>query len=110
MGIDVTDLLSRVWNEQALLDAWHVVRERALEDGDAGPDIESFERDVATRLARLSDELRDGTWQPAPVYHLAIPKRSGGLRHLGIPRVEDRVVERSVLAVLDPLIDPLLMP
>ena len=39
-----------------------------------------------------------------------MPRPDGQIRLLHVPAVRDRVVERSVLAVLTPVIDPLLGP
>lgn len=41
---------------------------------------------------------------------ITIPKSSGGVRKLAIGAVPDRIVERAVLTVLDPLVDPVLSP
>jgi CRISPR-associated protein Cas1 len=39
-----------------------------------------------------------------------IPKPGGGLRKLAVPTLEDRIVEKAVLAVLDRVVDPELLP
>jgi retron-type reverse transcriptase len=39
-----------------------------------------------------------------------IPKQGGGVRTLHIPAVRDRIVERALLDVLTPLVDPVLGP
>lgn len=104
------ELLERASRQQALLDAWHDVRNRARQEGKSGGAHAAFERDAARRLAQVSDELRSHTWRPSPVRRVVIPKPSGGQRQLGIPALEDRVVERAVLAVLDPVVDPELLP
>jgi len=106
----VGTLLARAASEQALLSAWDDVRAAALADGVAGHEIEQFESAAARRVAEISAKLGRGEWVSSPVRHVQIAKPSGGFRHLAVPSVEDRVVERSVLGVLDPLIDPLLQP
>ncbi|MGB7983288.1 MAG: CRISPR-associated endonuclease Cas1 [Candidatus Nanopelagicales bacterium] len=103
-------LLHAAASEQALLNAWADIRESALADGEPHVAVERFEAAAAKNIARISQQLRTGTWQPSPVVHLEVAKSSGGRRHLGVPGLEDRIVERSILAVVDPLIDPILMP
>src|SRR5438105_9211815 len=45
-------------------------------------------------------QLLDGTYKPQPVRRVEIPKASGGLRPLGIPTVLDRLIQQSVMQVL----------
>jgi RNA-directed DNA polymerase len=47
-------------------------------------------------LGGLREELRTGTFRPAPVKERVIPKRGGKLRRLGIPAVRDRVVQAAL--------------
>lgn len=100
------ELLARAFTEQALLDAWGEVRESALADGDAGPEVERFEAAAARRISRLAD----GSFSPGPLTPLQISKPAGGTRRLEVPCLADRIVERALLAELDAVIDPVLLP
>jgi group II intron reverse transcriptase/maturase len=66
--------------------------------------------ELPTYLAEHGEAIRvqllDGTYQPKPVREAAIPKRGGGVRMLGIPSVLDRVIQQSLLQVLQPMFDP----
>lgn len=103
-------LYARAFASQSLLDAWAQVREAALEDGLPDAQVTAFEEDAAERLAEMGAQLAEGRWEPAPVRRVEIPKPSGGLRVLGVPPLTDRIVERALLRVLDPVIDPRLLP
>jgi group II intron reverse transcriptase/maturase len=104
------ELLARAFTEQALLDAWDEVRPAALADGEAGPEVERFEAAAARRISELAASLADGSWAPAPVVRVKVAKPAGGHRRLGVPSLVDRIVERALLAELDRVIDPLLLP
>ena len=43
---------------------------------------------------------------PPPVKGVAIPKKSGGERLLGIPTVSDRIAKMTVLLSFEPLVEP----
>jgi CRISPR-associated endonuclease Cas2 len=106
----VGELLERACTEQRLLDAWAGVRDAALADGVAGPEIEQFEAAAARHVSQLAAALASGTFEPHPVVRVEIAKPGGGVRKLAVPVLADRIVERALLAELDPVIDPLLLP
>jgi CRISP-associated protein Cas1 len=103
-------LIDALESEHRLLDAWEEVYDAGTDDGPPGPDVQASADTAATRIAELSAQFRERTWEPSPVVHLPIPKADGGVRRLAIPSVADRVVERALLGLLEPMIDPLLSP
>lgn len=103
-------LLSMVADEQRLLSAWERLRVNDLADGRVNAQVADFQEEAATHLAQLAEDLAAGRFEVAPAYDFAIPKEDGSQRHLAIPPVRDRIVERAVMQVLEPLIDPLLSP
>jgi len=77
--------------------------------GVAGIDRQSlkdFGENLSKELNQLQEELKTKEYQPKPVKRVYLEKEDGSKRPLGIPTVRDRVVQQSLLNVLQPLFDP----
>jgi RNA-directed DNA polymerase len=71
-----------------------------------GQSCEAYLKASSTRLPRLQDKLNNGTYTPAPVKRVWIPKLgSKELRPLGIPTVEDRVAQTALRNVIEPIFE-----
>lgn len=71
--------------------AYQLVR---ANDGAAGVDQQSlsdFDKSLRDNLYRIRNRLSSGTYFPPSVMAVAISKKSGGERILGIPTVSDRI-------------------
>ncbi len=89
-------------------------RVRALEAvkrnrGAAGIDrmkTTELESHLQTNWERIQAKLVAGTYVPSPVRRVEIPKPNGGKRMLGIPTVQDRLIQQMLLQALTPIFDP----
>ena len=70
-----------------------------------GVTVEQLRDYVNQHWNRIKAELQTGTYKPAPVKRIEIPKADGGKRMLGIPTVVDRMIQQAMLQVLDPIFD-----
>ncbi|WP_435110442.1 hypothetical protein [Nocardiopsis synnemataformans] len=104
------NLLRQVADNERLFSAWNEVRDNDLEDGVKSDQVQEFERGALRNLVELSEQLLAGEYTPGPVVAIEVPKSSGGTRLLAIPAVRDRIVERAVLEVVEPYLDPVLSP
>lgn len=99
-------LIDKVWGESNLRMAARAVIHR---DGKAGVDGESclaLEKHLEDITASLSRQLRENRYEPKPVKRVWIPKAgTKEKRPLGIPVVRCRVVQTSLLYVLEPIFE-----
>jgi group II intron reverse transcriptase/maturase len=77
-------------------------------DGAVGVDgqtAEEHEKDLTGNLQRLLDRAKSGTYVAPPVRRVHIPKAGSPneTRPLGIPTFEDKILQRAVLMLLEPI-------
>ncbi|MFP3786551.1 group II intron reverse transcriptase/maturase, partial [Burkholderia sp. SIMBA_024] len=65
---------------------------------------------IADHRDWLVTALLEGTYQPAAVRGVTLPKPGGGTRQLGIPTAVDRLVQQAIIQVLEPQLDPTFSP
>jgi group II intron reverse transcriptase/maturase len=81
---------------------------RTRKDGAVGVDgvtAEEYEQDLEGNLQSLLDRAKSGTYRAPPVRRVHIPKggSSTETRPLGIPTLEDKVLQRAVVMLLEPI-------
>ncbi len=89
---------------------WEAFKRVKANGGAAGVDqesIEAFEEKLSDNLYKLWNRLCSGSYFAPPVKGVPIPKKSGGVRMLGVPTVADRVAQTVVKLVLEPVLEPL---
>ncbi len=88
---------------------WKAYKRVKANGGAAGVDEQSlteFEESLSDHLYRIWNRMSSGSYFPPPVKAVAIPKKSGGERTLGIPTVSDRIAQAVVKLVLEPQVEP----
>ena len=81
---------------------------RTRKDGAVGVDgvtADEYEQDLEGNLQRLLDRAKSGTYHAPPVRRVHIPKggSSTETRPIGIPTLEDKVLQRAVVMLLEPI-------
>ena len=77
-------------------EAWLHVKANQGAAGIDAETIERFETKLAANLYKLSNWMSSGSYFPPPVKAVPIPKKSGGVRVLGVPTVSDRIAQTAV--------------
>jgi group II intron reverse transcriptase/maturase len=74
---------------------------RAASPGVDRVSVDSYAQDLQSNLRRLHDRVHSGQYWPKPVLRSYIPKADGGRRPLGLPTLEDKIVQGAVAEVLN---------
>jgi RNA-directed DNA polymerase len=85
-----------------LKEAW----DRTRKGGAAGIDGQTaidYEKDLVSNLRSLLERMKSGNYKAPPVKRVFIPKTDGSLRGIGIPTFEDKIAQRAVVMLLEPI-------
>lgn len=95
-----TCLYHHIYNIDVLREAFYALKR------DASPGLDEvtwaqYEVDLEGNLQDLSGRLKRGAYQAKPVRRVYIPKPDGRQRPIGVPSLEDKLVQRATVAVLN---------
>jgi retron-type reverse transcriptase len=102
-------LWKKVITEEWLTQAWEEIRNN---QGSQTPGIDrrTAEDVDLDRIRQLRKRLHEGTYRPKSVRRVYIPKSNGKLRPLGIPTIEDRLVQQALRMGLEPIFEADFLP
>jgi RNA-directed DNA polymerase len=98
-------MIEQVLDAENLRRAWQRVKANAGAPGIDGMSVEDFPAFNREQGPRIRSALREGTYRPAAVRRVFIPKPDGTQRPLGVPTVLDRVIQQALAQVLTPLFE-----
>lgn len=93
-------------SKQLVMQAYELVK---VNRGAGGVDRQSlgeFEKNLKDNLYKIWNRLSSGCYFPPPVRAVAIPKKAGGERILGVPTIGDRVAQTVVKLMFEPCVEP----
>jgi RNA-directed DNA polymerase len=95
-----TALWHHVYNVDRLRQAYSELK-RDASPGIDGETWESYGRNLEDHLEDLSGRLKRGAYRPHPVKRVYIPKGDGRERPIGVTALEDKIVQRATVEVLN---------
>ena len=98
-------LLRMIAHRSWLLEAARITltSKGARTPGIDGINKQEMESNLEKHLEQIRSELLEGTYKPLPARRVYIPKPNGKQRPLGIPTLRDRIVQRAMLMVMEPI-------
>lgn len=68
----------------------------SAEAGVDGMDVKQTREHLRVHWDGIAGKLRTGEYRPAAIRAVDIPKPQGGTRKLGIPNVQDRLIQHAI--------------
>ena len=96
--IALNHFMDKAWLYQA-----YVRTRKDAAPGIDGVTAQAYERNLETHLASLLERLKSGRYRAPAVRRVYIDKADGTPRPLGLPTFEDKVAQRAVLMLLEPI-------
>lgn len=72
----------------------------------SGVDSVPIENITIPNIYKLAKSLQNKTYKPKPVKRVFIPKAGGKMRPLGIASSQDKIVQKAILTLLEPVFEP----
>ena len=96
-----TNLLTII-TEPLLTQAFGALRKNAAVGID-GVTWDQYAENLSANISALTRRVHDGTYDPLPVKRVFIAKADGTMRPLGLPALEDKIVQQAVRWVVEPI-------
>jgi len=101
-NVRFTALMHHVYDLDTLRGAYFGLKRDAAPGVD-GETWRAYGEQLEDNLRDLSERLKRGAYRAKPVRRVLIPKADGGVRPLGVTTLEDKLVQRAVVEVLNPI-------
>ena len=93
--------------KKAVIEAYKRVKANKGSAGIDGIDFEKFEGKLNNNLYKIWNRMSSGSYFPSPVMAVEIPKKTGGVRRLGIPTITDRVAQMVARMYVESAVEPM---
>ena len=91
--------LAHLITPEFLIETWSQMNKRGT-SGIDGETIKEFGSDLENRVQGMCARLKAGSYKAPPVRRVEIPKGENKTRPLGIPTVEDRLLQKAVARII----------
>lgn len=104
--VSTESVMEAVLSGENLRRAYRAVRRNAGAAGVDGITVGEIGAHLRAHWPTIREKLYAGSYQPALVRGVQIPKPQGGFRQLGIPTVQDRLIQQALNQSLGELLEP----
>ena len=104
---DTSRLLEKVLARDNMLEAMYKVIRNKGSHGVDNMKADELREHVINTWNTVKSKLLEGKYNPSPVRRVEIPKPDGGIRLLGIPTVQDRMIQQAIAQILNEIYEPI---
>ena len=104
---DTSRLLEKVLARDNMLEAMYKVIRNKGSHGVDNMKVDELREHVINTWSTVKSKLLEGKYNPSPVRRVEIPKPDGGIRLLGIPTVQDRMIQQAIAQILNEIYEPI---
>ena len=102
MKLKYHSLYGQLLQDRVLMNAWKKVKANRGSGGIDGVTIKEYAKNEQENVLELLEKLKAKEYKATPVRRVYIPKKDGKKRPLGIPTLEDRIVQQALTDILMP--------
>lgn len=102
MKLKYHSLYGQLLQDRVLMNAWKKVKANRGSGGIDGVTIKEYAKNEQENVLELLEKLKAKEYKPTPVRRVYIPKKDGKKRPLGVPTLEDRIVQQALTDILMP--------
>lgn len=104
--VSIESLMEEILSRENVIRAYRAVKRNDGAPGVDGIDTRAMAAHLRQHWPTIRDKLYAGSYEAALVLGVQIPKPNGGVRQLGIPTVQDRLIQQAVQQVLSRVLEP----
>lgn len=105
--IDTSNLLERILDRENMFKALKRVVSNKGSHGVDGMKTYELKEHLMQNWLTIKEKLLEGSYKPSPVRRVEIPKDDGSKRLLGIPTVQDRLIQQAIAQELSKIYEPI---
>lgn len=97
-------------SKDLVMQAYKLVKANGGSEGIDQQTLANFDKDLKSNLYKIWNRLSSGSYFPPAIKAVAIPKKQGGQRILGVPTVADRIAQTVVKLEFEKLVEHCFLP
>ena len=106
-GIRFTSL-AHLLNKGSLIESFYMLKKDKA-PGIDGVSFQEYETNLEENINNLVQRMKNQAYKPLPVLRAYIPKGEGKLRPLGLPALEDKIVQKGMARILNAIYEPIFL-